>query len=59
MPAISLRERGGVRVSVPVLQPGTGSRWGPRGQSFARTMEVLYQGLLGLAVLPESLATLA
>ncbi len=27
--------------------------------SFARTMEVLYQGLLGLAVLPESLATLA
>ncbi|QRK07355.1 ISAs1 family transposase [Archangium violaceum] len=30
-----------------------------RPQSFARTMEVLYQGLLGLAVLPESLATLA
>ncbi|HYO54353.1 hypothetical protein [Archangium sp.] len=27
--------------------------------SFERTMEVLYQGLLGLAVLPESLATLA
>jgi hypothetical protein len=30
-----------------------------RPASFARTMEVLYQGLLGLAVLPESLATLA
>ncbi len=30
-----------------------------RPQSFARTMEVLYQGLLGLAVLPESLAPLA
>ncbi|HEX8439577.1 ISAs1 family transposase [Archangium sp.] len=30
-----------------------------RPPSFARTMEVLYQGLLGLAVLPESLATLA
>jgi len=30
-----------------------------RPASFARTREVLYQGLLGLAVLPESLATLA
>ncbi|WP_160174365.1 ISAs1 family transposase [Archangium violaceum] len=30
-----------------------------RPASFARTMEVLYQGLLGLAVLPGSLATLA
>lgn len=30
-----------------------------RPPSFQRTMEVLYQGLLGLAVLPESLATLA
>ena len=30
-----------------------------RPVSFARTMEVLYQGLLGLAVLPRSLATLA
>jgi hypothetical protein len=30
-----------------------------RPASFARTMEVLYQGLLGLAVLPPSLATLA
>ena len=30
-----------------------------RPVSFARTQEVLYQGLLGLAVLPERLATLA
>jgi predicted transposase YbfD/YdcC len=30
-----------------------------RPPSFQRTMEVLYQGLLGLAVLPRSLATLA
>ena len=30
-----------------------------RPTSFARTMEVLYQGLLGLAALPRSLATLA
>jgi len=30
-----------------------------RPQSFARTMELLYQSLLGLSVLPRSLATLA
>ena len=30
-----------------------------RPQSFARTMELLYQSLLGLNVLPRSLATLA